>query len=104
MWLAYCYTETRGTAGSKAQEPWFCAQGQTTFQQALRRKFKAAPISNPPGLAAIAGSEAKPLPTVPQVLLVSFFSALNIHSPLPTPIKHSIARPDNDFITISLSQ
>lgn len=84
MWLAYCHTEAQGTAGSKAQESWFCAQGQATFVQALKKKLKAAHISDPPGLAAVAGSEAKPFPTVPQVLLVSFFSALNIHSPPPS--------------------
>lgn len=84
MWLAYHHTETQGTAESKAEESWFCAQGQTTFQQALRRKFKATHISDPPGLAAVVGPEAKPFPVVPQVLLVSFFSALNIHSPPPS--------------------
>lgn len=82
MWLAYCHTETQGTAGFKALEFWFCAQGQATIQQALRRKFKAAHVCDPLGLAAVVGSEAKSFPTVAQVLLVSFLSALNIYSSL----------------------
>lgn len=65
-----CHTATQDTPGANAQESWFSPQGQATVHQASRRrKFKAAHVSDTPGLSAVPGSEATSCSTVAQGLV-----------------------------------